>query len=286
MPLHPAPPEDLAGLADAFGHAVQAVVDLGTSLKDADFELPTACPGWTVKDQISHVVGLESWLSGGPVPSVRVPDYPWLRHDMARMMEMHVEARRATPGPEVVEELATLLPQRLAFYRDPELTPETPVRSVQGLSPVGVMLRNRVMDVWVHEQDLREVFGRPGDLDSAGAAVFVDYFFQALPRLVAKDAGIEPGKVVIFDVTGPVVGRSGVRVETGEDGRPFGAALFTGVAHDSVPGEEDQITSITLSTQALGRLGAGRGAIEDVHVSVQGDEVVAQQVLAAVAFTP
>src|SRR6478672_1846260 len=75
MPLHPAAPEDLAGLIAAYQQTTQAVVDLGRSCSDADFALPTACPGWTVKDQISHVVGLESWLHSGDNPRVDLPDY-------------------------------------------------------------------------------------------------------------------------------------------------------------------------------------------------------------------
>ena len=67
MSLHPAAPEDLAGLVAAYQQTTQAVIDLGRSCSDADFDLPTACPGWTVKDQISHVVGLESWLHTGDV---------------------------------------------------------------------------------------------------------------------------------------------------------------------------------------------------------------------------
>ncbi len=62
MPLHPAAPDDLAGLVAAYRQTTRAVVDLGRSCSEADFDLATACPGWTVKDQISHVVGLESWL--------------------------------------------------------------------------------------------------------------------------------------------------------------------------------------------------------------------------------
>ncbi len=285
MPLHPAPPEDLSGLADAFGHTVQSVIDLGTALHTEDFEKPTACPGWTVKDQISHVVGLEAWIASGEDPAVKVPDYPYLRHDLARFMEMHVEVRRRVPGPEVVAELISLLPERLAFYRDPSLTPDTLIRSPWGLAPAGRVLRNRTMDVWVHEQDLREALGRPGDLDSAAASVFVDFFFDALPRLVAKDAAVPPGNVVVFAITGPVIGRAGVRVEADAEGAAVGTALFSGVDHETQDHHEST-TTITMSTQALGRRAAGRGTTEDVHVSVHGDEDIARQVLQAIPFTP
>jgi hypothetical protein len=59
MPQHPAAPEDLTGLVDAFAQTATSVLDLGRNLREADFGLPTDCPGWTVKDQISHVVGGE-----------------------------------------------------------------------------------------------------------------------------------------------------------------------------------------------------------------------------------
>ena len=112
----------------------------------------------------------------------------------------------------------------------------------------------------------------------------MDLLFAALPRLVAKNAGIEPGNVVIIDVTGPVVGRAGVWVETGEGGKPRGIPLFSGIAHDGDP--EDVFTTITLSTDALTRRAAGRGGLEDIHFTVQGDEDVARRVLEALPFTP
>ena len=73
MPLHPAAPEDLPGLVAAYAQTVRAVIDLGRSCSDADFRKDTACPGWTVKDQISHVVGVEQWLAGSALPAGERP---------------------------------------------------------------------------------------------------------------------------------------------------------------------------------------------------------------------
>ena len=78
MPMHPAAPEDLHGLVEAFAGTAQAVVDLTFNLRDADLAKPTACPGWTVKDQVSHVAALEAQLLGRPDPDVEVPDYEHL----------------------------------------------------------------------------------------------------------------------------------------------------------------------------------------------------------------
>lgn len=277
MPLHPAAPEDLAGLVAAYQQTVQAVIDLGRSCSHADFAKPTACPGWTVKDQISHVVGLESWLGGAPAPRVTVPDYGHVRNEAGRFVERSVEARRPMVGSKVVDELEGVLAHRLHQLGDPGLTLDTVIKGPWGPAPARRSLRTRVLDIWTHEQDIRQALGRPGNLDSAGAAIFLDVLQEALPRLVAKEAGIAPGNVVIFDITGPVVGRAGVRVETGEAGKPLGTPLFTGVRHEG--GEDEKVTSITLSTDAITRRAAGRGGLQDIHYTVHGDEDVARRVL-------
>ena len=285
MPLHPAAPEDLPGLVAAFQQTVQAVVELGRSCGDREFDLPTACPGWTVKDQVAHIVGVEKWMDTGQLPSIRVPDYGHVRNEMGHFTEKGVELRRGMRGSKVVDELETLLARRVEDLSRPELELDTVVRSPFGPKPLGEVLRIRTMDVWTHEQDIRQVLGRPGDLDSAAAAVFMELLFTHLPRLVAREAGVEPGNVVILDVTGPVLGRAGVWVDEGEDeGRPRGIPLFSGVAHDGDP--RDVFTTITLSTDAVTRRAAGRGTTEDIHYTVNGDEDVARRVLDNLVFTP
>jgi uncharacterized protein (TIGR03083 family) len=282
MPLHPAAPEDLAGLVAAYQQTTQAIVELGRSCTDADFDRPTACPGWTVKDQISHVVGLESWRHTGDVPRAEVPDYPHMDGPMAQFVERSVELRRSMVGSKVVDELETLLLDRVAKLTDPEVTLETVIPGLFGAAPALDSLRNRIMDIWTHEQDIRQTLGRPGDLDSGGAAVFMDILFGLLPRLVAREAAIEPGNVVIFDVTGPVMGRAGVWVDEGDEGKPRGIPLFSGVAHDGDP--NDVFTTITLSTDAIARRAAGRGSVDDIHFTVAGDESVAHRVLEHLVF--
>lgn len=284
MPLHPAAPEDLPGLVAAFQQTVQAVAELGRSCGDREFDLQTACPGWTVKDQIAHVVGLEAWMHTGQLPGVRVPDYGHVRGELGHFMEKGVELRRGMRGSKVVDELETVLARRVEELSQPELTLDTVVRSPFGPTPLGEALRTRIMDVWTHEQDIRQALGRPGDLDSGAAAVFMELLFAQLPRLVAREAAIPPGNVVILDVTGPVLGRAGVWVEEGEeDSRPRGIPLFSGVAHDGDP--RDVFTTITLSTDAVTRRAAGRGTLEDIHYTVSGDEDVARAVLENLAFT-
>lgn len=282
-------------MVTAYAETTQAVLDLGITCRQEDFDLPTQCDGWTVKDQIAHVVGLESLLAGNPEDDVDVPDHQWMRHDIGRFMERSVEARRSRSGHEVVQELAHVLPRRLTALRDPQITLDSPMPSLLGgEGTVGTQLRLRIIDIWCHEQDLRQALDRPGNLDSAAAATFVTSILDALPRRAAK-AGLEPGTSVILECTGPVVAREGVRITRTSDGSLRGEALFSGQAHvdetDDNTGElivipRGSMTTIRLTTEALTRRGAGRVPTAQLRYAVEGDEDVAARVLDALTITP
>ena len=132
----------------------------------------------------------------------------------------------------------------------------------------------------MHEQDLRAALDRPGNLDSASASVFTADILAALPRIASRVAGIGAGHAVVLDVSGPVVARGGARIVTGDDGRPYGEALFSG--NDRPDGEEQlDVTSIHLSTDALTRRAAGRRPVDETHYTVTGDEEIARRLLEA-----
>jgi uncharacterized protein (TIGR03083 family) len=215
---------------------------------------------------------------------VDVPDYEHLRNEQGEFLEKAVELRRRMAGPKVVAELETVVAQRVEQFSAPGVTLETVVRGAWGPAPLSESLPTRILDIWTHEQDIRQALGRPGNLDSGGAVVFMHLLFASLPMLLARDAGLEPGNVVIIDCTGPVMGRAGVWVEASDDGKPRGIPLFSGIAHDGDP--DDVFTTITLSTEALTRRAAGRGSVEDIHFTVQGDEDVARRVLEHLVFVP
>lgn len=292
MPMHPAAPVDLTGLIDAYTQTARAVVDLAFPCTDKDFDRPTECPGWTVKDHLSHVVALEAAMTGRPDPEVEVPEYDHLHHDFARYIEQGVELRRPRTGQEVVAELQQVIARRLGQLDDlREQEHEHPeqemVATPRGELPLPEALTLRIIDLWVHEQDIRAALGRPGNLDAPAAAVFTQKVLDALPIIVVKRAGVEPGKVVMVELTGPVVARAGVRVEKDENGKPHGHPMFTGGTDETGPIPViGKTTSIQLSTEAFTRRAAGRRATEDLHYSVHGDEQVAQRVLDGLVITP
>lgn len=307
MPIHPAAPVGLDEYVEGFRQSVQAVVDLGRSCSDEDFARDTSCPGWTVQDHIAHLAAVESFLEGADNPDVELPVRDHVRHEFGEWMERGVQARRGLPGTAVVDELEVLLHNRLASLAEPDLTPETMVRAPLGTTrTLRSLLRLRLNDVWVHEQDLREALGRPGDLDSPGAAAWVSAIVAFFPAMVAsRVTGLPDGQVVILESTGPVTARVGVRLRANPDPDApadeavIGEPLFTGVEPGEaaatagwpgstapVPDADIEPVTIAMSTDALTRRAAGRRSTADTAYRVIGDEAVARRVLDALVMTP
>ena len=53
-----------AALAETWG----ALAEVCHELSDTEWALPTECPGWDVKDQLSHLIGIEQAIMGEPAP--------------------------------------------------------------------------------------------------------------------------------------------------------------------------------------------------------------------------
>lgn len=305
MPVHPSPPSDVPSLIEAYRHTLASFADVADGFRDEDWERPTACPGWAARDVLAHVVHIEDYLAGSEHPTagwtprddrqpvaIGAPEH--VRNDFGVWVEEGVRARRDRDPADLIAELRGLVEVRSAHMYDPDLTLETPVRSVMDRqASFGSLTRLRLSDVWVHEQDLRDTVNRPGSLDSAGASQFVQHVVDSLPRVVLKRVQPEPGTVVILESTGPVMARAGLRVGTDADGDLVGHELFTGHAeaedeqaavHEAP--EVDRATSIALSTSALAHRAAGRSPTSETAYHVVGDEDLARRVLDALVVTP
>ena len=87
---------------------------LCSDLRDSDWDLPTGCPGWTVKDHLSHLVDYEARALGRTAPEHDPGPRAYLKNDMGRANEVGVDARRPVPGPAVLEEFREVTAERLA----------------------------------------------------------------------------------------------------------------------------------------------------------------------------
>ncbi|AXG12083.1 maleylpyruvate isomerase family mycothiol-dependent enzyme [Intrasporangium calvum] len=280
MPLHPAAPDDQGGLLDAFEQVVQAIVDLGWACREEDFEKPTECPGWTVKDHMVKVVATEKAFAALPREPHGPANRAEVRNEFNRMVDLEVAARRQWTGRSVISELADFHQHRMSQLRSLDVDLDTEIAGFfRERTTFGDQLRAQITETWVHEQDVRTALDRPGNLDSPAAAVFTAAIVAALPLVAVRDAGIEPGSAVVLDVTGPVLARGGARVVEGPDGRPVGEALFSG--QDPEAGEPLDVTTIQLTTEALTRRAAGRRTRDEIHFTILGDESVGHRILDA-----
>ncbi|GHF43871.1 hypothetical protein GCM10010218_26450 [Streptomyces mashuensis] len=276
MTVHPS----LQPAIDAWTHSVESVNELVKPLAESDWNRATECPGWSVRDVVSHIIGVECEMLGEPRPIHTLPrDLRHVTDEFSRYIEVQVDVRRCHTALEMTSELEYTIIRRSRQLRNESRPPHTRVRWPLGSGHEQTLERSlvtRAFDVWVHEQDLRRALGVPGNLDSPAAVLARDHLLRALPRVVAKDAAAREGSVIVFDVHGPLEFLRTVRVG------PRGTATV-----DSTVSLGPTVT-LALDWETYARLACGRvrpAAVRD-RLKVEGDEGLAQAVLDVFAVTP
>jgi uncharacterized protein (TIGR03083 family) len=230
-----------------------------SELDAADWDLPTGCPGWTVRDQVSHMIWAMHLHSGRDEPERELPDLPHLGNPMADYMERAVDARRDRSGDEVFEEYEAAREEASAVLRAADLDADL-------IGPMGhTMPRRRfltisVFDQWAHGQDIRRAVGRPGDLDSLAAQHSLGYVGSSLGGLLADRDPDLAGAVVAFELTDP----------------PMSFTIGDGAAG----------ATVTMPRERFVALMCGRSDVEPAADAVDGDTVLADTVLRNLAVTP
>jgi uncharacterized protein (TIGR03083 family) len=174
--------------------------ELFAELTSDDWTKPTQCPGWSVFEVAAHLAAIESDLASQSSPEHGDADPPSRQYTQAG-----VDARRGRTPADVVEEFRAAVVRRAASLAadPPDPAAAAPISAAGRGWDWETLLRNRVIDLWVHEQDIREATDRPGGLDTPGAQVTLASFSLALPYIVAKKASAPIGASVLFDVSGP-----------------------------------------------------------------------------------
>ncbi|MER6033456.1 MULTISPECIES: maleylpyruvate isomerase family mycothiol-dependent enzyme [unclassified Streptomyces] len=274
MSLHPT----LQPYADAWTHSIEAISELVQPLPEAEWNRRTPCPGWSVRDVVSHVIGLDCEMLGDPRPIHTLPrDLFHVTNPHQRYMEMQVDVRRHHTAPEMTAELEYTVIRRNRQLRNESRDPGTKVRGPMGTEiTLEHAMRTRAFDVWVHEQDLRTALARPGNLDSPGAHVARDMLLEALPRVVAKDANAPRSSAIVFDVHGPVEFLRTIRVDIQGRGTLETAPALGPAA------------TLTLDWETYVRLSCGRVSPDAVadRVKTEGDPELTTAILRSLRVTP
>jgi uncharacterized protein (TIGR03083 family) len=272
--LHPS----LQSYADAWTHSVDAISELVSPLVEGEWNRRTPCPGWSVRDLVSHVIGLDCEMLGDPRPIHTLPrDLFHVTNEHQRYMEMQVDVRRHHTAPEMTSELEYTIIRRNRQLRNESRQPDAKVRGPLGTEiTLEQAMRRRAFDVWVHEQDLRTALGVPGNLDSPGAHIVRDKLLGALPKVVAKDAGAPANSAVVFDIHGPLEFLRTVRVDADGRGSIDGAPSLGPAA------------TLTLDWETYFRLACGRVTADAVsdRIKTEGDPELTTAILRNFTVTP
>ncbi len=172
-------------------------------LPSSSYDAATPCPGWSVKDVLSHLVGFEMMLRGAPVPEFKGewPDH--VHNPVGEFNEAFVQARRGVPGPVVLDEFRDQSALSLAALRG--LSDEAWEKvgwSPEGERPYHRFQETRVLDSWIHLQDIRDALLMPEDDHGPGEEIVLNRFEAALPYIVGKKMKAVDGTVVQVNLSG------------------------------------------------------------------------------------
>ena len=271
-------PED-ANFDELFGAWDSAHSDfaaLAHEVDDTDWSTPSGLPGWTVGDIVGHVAWIESVLLGRYDPP-HEPDWDALPHvttDFGRVTEIPVDLRRGRTRQEVLAELDAALVDRRAELLSGQRDAAEQATGLLGQTTLGVQLRMRTFDAWVHEQDIRDALARPGHLDSAGARATASQLIPGLGKAFGKGAQAQLGQALVVEVTGPVQFTRTVRM--GDDGR---ARVLDGAA-------DEADVHLTMDWSTYLGLACGRNGAWSHDVRIEGDRELGERMLRAFCVTP
>jgi uncharacterized protein (TIGR03083 family) len=94
---------DIASLCDGF--------------TEEQWALPTDCPGWSVQDNVAHMIGTERMLLGEQPDAPPVADAAHVRNDIGKANEQWIATYRDWNGEKLLDEFRSVTGRRLDVLR-------------------------------------------------------------------------------------------------------------------------------------------------------------------------
>lgn len=272
-----APHPELSRLVDVWWQSVEEFTQFVETLPPEAWSTPTDLPGWDVHAVVAHVAHLEALAAGRAHDDVEIGDVPHVRNPLGTITEQGVVARRGHDTDALVNEIRESATARhTATLADPPTDPDAPAPAPFGALgwSVRTLLRNRPLDVHLHEQDVRRAVGQPGNTDSAAAVHAADYLSDSMGFVLAKRVKAPTGTTLRLEVAG----HAPRAWQIGDDGR--------GKELDSLPDSTDVTLACDRETFLL--LAGGRQPTPEVRerVRVEGDTELGARVVENLAVTP
>ena len=196
---------DPTAVVDALADVWGSMQRLGAELDEAQWKLPTDCPGWTVQDNLAHIIGIESVILGRPEPDGR-PSRSAAREERPRALER--DLGRVVPfvvgcgGARAVPRDGRAAARHAAIVHRGRLVGAV-VDARRRPGTVRDLIPFRVLDSWIHELDMRRALGRPANMESPPARLALGRLRGVLGMIVGARLRPPDGTRVAFVVEGP-----------------------------------------------------------------------------------
>jgi len=185
------------------------LVSLLKGLSKAEWDLPTACPSWSVKDVALHLLGGDIGILSGKRDgfSIFSSINSW-NHLVSLINEQNERWVKGAQrmSPELIIELLNFMGEKVSDYfqsLDP-LMIGTPVSWVSpDPAPVWLDLAREYTERWHHQQHIRDSVGKQGLKEPKFLAPILDTFILALPRTF-KDIEAESGTSIGIGISGSI----------------------------------------------------------------------------------
>jgi uncharacterized protein (TIGR03083 family) len=267
--------EELHAYVDVWWDAVNDFTTLLDEVPAEAWHTPTDLPGWDIQAVVAHTAHLESLLAGKEHDEVEIGDAAHVRGMMGQFTEQGVVARRDNTPDELLNEIRSSTTARhTQLLAEPPTDPSAPATGLFGALgwDMRTLLRNRPLDVWMHEQDIRRALAMPGGMDTPAAEHTTGYLTGSLGLVLAKKAKAAPGTSMLLEVDG----HAAVAVVVTDEGR--------GVLLEELPAEPT--VGLRTDRESFILLAGGRRRPEPGRVEVFGDPDLGQRLLEHLAVTP
>jgi uncharacterized protein (TIGR03083 family) len=193
-----------------------ALLSLLSDLSASDWEAPTVCSGWSVKDVAAHLLGDDigrlSWGRHGYVnpafaAGLDIGTLPGLVAAIDRQNAVWVAGARRISPRLLIELLAMTGELTEAYFTSLDMTVLGMPVDWAGPDPAPVWLdvAREYTERWVHQQHIRDAVGKPGMKEPRWFAPVLDAFVRGLPR-VLRDAPVPDGAALRLTIAGDAGG--------------------------------------------------------------------------------
>ena len=200
-------------VADLFPPVLESLLELLSGLSADDWNKPTACARWSVKDITGHLLGGEIGIlsrkrDGYAYSGNASISWEDLVKLINRLNDTWVKATsRMSPG--VLCELMKVTGEEVCEYftsLDPYAIGGPVDWASSEPAPVWLDLAREYTERWHHQQQIRDAVGKPGLKEPRFFAPVLDAFVRALP-LTYAEVDSEDGTLIALTIAGDSGGR-------------------------------------------------------------------------------